>query len=330
MLTTDTSQTIYHKLNNLFMLLKAIRFFFNNNNFLEVMTPPAVINPGMEPHIHPFRLKSVLQQSDTDLYLHTSPEFHMKELLSHGFKDIFTLSYCFRDEPDTPIHRNQFVMLEWYRTNAHYTQIMNDCERLIKFCLDFLEAESISTNQALKRSNFKRMTIQEIFLEYLNWDILDFLHKTDLYHKIKKDHPDIPLPAISTLSWDDCFFLVFLNKIESHLEKYPYLLLYEYPHHLCALSTLKESDPRVCERFEIYLNGVEVCNCFNELTNLEIQKKRFTMQQKEKQELYNYTLPAPSVLYESLKRGLPKSAGIALGIERLLKVLTSESNPFWN
>ncbi|OFZ25972.1 MAG: hypothetical protein A2381_09950 [Bdellovibrionales bacterium RIFOXYB1_FULL_37_110] len=326
---TATFQPTYHKLNNLFMLLKAIRFFFNNQNFLEVMTPPAVTNPGMETHIHPFKLSSVCQPADTNLYLHTSPEFHMKELLSHGFENIFTLVYCFRDEPNTPIHRNQFIMLEWYRKNARYDHIMNDCEELIKYCLDYLQTQSIPVNQKLQQAKFKRMTIQEIFLEYLKLDILHFLDQKDLYEKIKMDYPDVPLPAITSLSWDDCFFLLFLNKIEPHLEKYPYILLYEYPHHLCALSTLKKSDPRVCERFEIYLSGVEVSNCFNELTNLNVQKKRFKIQQQEKQNLYHYTLPEPTILYESLERGLPPSAGIALGIERFLKALTLETNPFW-
>ena len=132
------------------------------------------------------------------------------------------------------------------------------------------------------------------------------------------------------LSWDDYYFLLFLNKIEPLLVHYPYLLLYEFPHHLSALSTLKEADPRVCERFEIYSKGVELCNCFNELRDLTIQKERFSFQAHEKEKLYGYILPEPQVLYDSLERGLPVSSGIALGVERLQKVLTGIENPFWD
>jgi lysyl-tRNA synthetase class 2 len=86
----------------------------------------------------------------------------------------------------------------------------------------------------------------------------------------------------------------------------------------------------VCERFEIYANGIELCNCFNELTDLNILKKRFAEQAIDKKNLYGYDLPEPTVIYNAMTRGLPSSAGIALGIERLLKVLTKIENPFWN
>ena len=160
---------------------------------------------------------------------------------------------------------------------------------------------------------------------------MNFLEKKDLKELIEKNFKDVPLPSLGeNLSWDDYYFLLFLNKVEPHLAHYPYLLLYEFPHHLSALSTLKPSDQRVCERFEIYSKGVELCNCFNELTDLKIQKERFEIQSLEKENLYHYHLPEPTVLYQAMERGLPKSAGIALGVERFLKVLTNVENPFYN
>jgi lysyl-tRNA synthetase class 2 len=298
-------------------LIKSIRTFFEKENFLDVITPPMVQNPGMEPHIHPFQVAHARTNSMSEWYLHTSPEFHMKELLSQGLENIFTISYAFRDEPLAPNHRPQFLMLEWYRKNAHYTQIMDDCENLFSHCLN-------------KKIKFVRATIQEIFEEMLKIDILEFLDKKDLKLLIEKNFKDIPLPTKGEiLSWDDYYFLLFLNKIEPHLAHYPFLLLYEFPHHLSALSTLKENDPRVCERFEIYANGIELCNCFNELRDLEVLKKRFNEQALEKKQLYGYELPEPTVIYNAMTRGLPKSAGIALGVERLLKVFHGMENPFW-
>jgi lysyl-tRNA synthetase class 2 len=130
--------------------------------------------------------------------------------------------------------------------------------------------------------------------------------------------------------WEDYFFLLFLNKIENDFHRRNFLMLYEFPRDLSALSTLKESDPRVCERFEIYIKGVELCNCFNELRDLEVQKKRFEEQRSIKQQFYGYQLPEPQVLFKSLEKGFPPSAGNALGVERLLLSLLEIQNPFFD
>lgn len=319
------------KLQAQFQLLWAIRQFFSTQGFLDVMPPPMVQNPGMETHIHPFQVAHAKTSTFSPWYLNTSPEFHMKELLSLGFENIFTLGYAFRDEPIATHHRPQFLMLEWYRTNAHYTKIMDDCEDLFKFTLNSFNEKNLPVDTDLLKANFERASIQDVFSDFLNIDILNFLEKKDLKSLIEKDFKDVPLPSLGEeLSWDDYYFLLFLNKIEPHLAHYPYLLLYEFPHHLSALSTLKDSDPRVCERFEIYAKGVELCNCFNELRDLKTQKERFNLQATEKEKLYGYKLPEPTVLYNALDRGIPTSSGIALGVERLLKVLTGVENPFWD
>lgn len=320
-----------YKLEAQFELLAAIRDYFSKQEFKDVMTPPMVKNPGMETHIHPFQVSSAYPKQNSSWYLNTSPEFHMKELLSLGFDKIFTLVHSFRDEPEATHHRPQFIMLEWYRAHAHYTKIMQDCEELFRHSYERLSEKNIQCLDIYKNVSFQRATIQEIFQEILKVDILQFLDKKDLRELIQKNFKDVPLPVMGEeLSWDDYYFLLFLNKIEPALVNYPYLLLYEFPHHLSALSTLKETDPRVCERFEIYCQGLELCNCFNELTDLSIQKKRFSSQAQEKKSLYNYELPEPTVLYSALEKGLPTSSGIALGVERFLKVMTGIKNPFWD
>ena len=170
--------------------------------------------------------------------------------------------------------------------------------------------------------------MQEIFLETINIDILNYLEKDKLKELIQTQFKDVPLPA-SELHWDDYFFLLYLNKVEPGINKYPAILIYEFPAPLAALSTLKESDKRVCERFEVYLNGVELCNSFNELTDVSEQRKRFSEQAKLKNELYHYSLPSPDKFYQSMERGLPPSAGIALGVERLLYSILEIENPFF-
>lgn len=311
-----------------FELIRAIRQFFVEQDFVDIMTPPMVENPGMETHIHPFEIFSAKDKKSKNLFLHTSPEFMMKELLSsdEGLENIFTLTYTFRDEPDSPHHRNQFIMLEWYRKNAHYTKIMQDTEELIRYTYEKLQAK----NAPMRFKDFpifQKATINELFLDILKIDILNFLDKKDLKLMIEKDFKDVPLPNVD-LEWDDYFFLFYLNKIEPKIAKIPALLVYEFPYHLSALSTLKENDPRVCERFEVYIEGVELCNAFNEVTSKEVLEKRFQYQNQQKRNQYGYTLPSPKRFYKTMEN-YPPSAGIALGVERLLLSLVDIENPFW-
>lgn len=314
-------------LKSLFTTQQVIRDFFNQRGFMDVMTPPMVSNPGMETHIHPFGLYQAHGGKKLERYLHTSPEFHMKQLLAEGFDKIFTLTYCFRDEPTSENHRSQFIMLEWYRSQTSYEQIMDDCEELLEFTQSKLNERGIKTKKELE-TPLIRKSVQEIFREFLNMDILEHLEVESLRNWIENNGEGIPLPT-EEVSWDDLFFLIFLNKIELELSKYPKLLLYEWPHHLAALSKISEKDPRVCERFEIYLEGLELCNCFHELCDLSEQKKRFEAQAKEKKELYRYELPEATLLYHSLDKGLDSPSGIALGVERLLKGLTGTEDPFF-
>ncbi len=297
---------------------------------MEVLTPPAVENPGMEVHIHPFQLYSVYKKRQEPLYLHTSPEFAMKQLLAdplEGLDKIYQFSYCFRDEPNSPIHRNQFIMLEWYRKDERYEQIMMDIESLIEFVLSQSEVKKLPLRKEFQAPKFIKKTMAELFQEEMGVEILNYLDK-DSIKKLIMQYPEIPVPK-ADLEWDDYFFLIYLNKIEPNLTKYPLLLIYEFPAPLSALSTLKKSDPRVCERFEVYVNGIELCNSFNELTDAQELIERFTLQNELKNKLYHYELPPPHRFYEVMKRGYPPSAGIALGVERLLYSLFEIENPFY-
>lgn len=313
-----------------FEIIQLIRNFFGQQGFLDVLTPPAVENPGMEVHIHPFQLTSVVKKTQIPLYLHTSPEFCMKDLLSSADEDcdkIFTISYCFRDEPDSSIHRKQFIMLEWYRKHARYESIMQDTMDLIDFCMREGVKKKLPLRKQLEGAPFVKKTMQQLFQDELGIDILNYL-TVDTIKDLLKKFPDVPVPE-AELEWDDYFFLLYLNRIEPKLNSYPLIMIYEFPAPLSALSTLKESDSRVCERFEVYSNGIEICNAFNELTDANEQRRRFAEQNTLKNKLYKYGLPEPKEFYSAMDRGLPPSAGIALGVERLLHSLFDVENPFY-
>lgn len=312
-----------------FQTIRFIREFFNQQSFLETPTPPLVESPGIEAHLNPFKVASINQTQVK--FLHTSPEFYMKELLSQGFEKIYSLGYAFRDEPSSETHRQQFLMLEWYRANTHYQQIKQDTLELIEFVRAGLESEEIKVFDELKPVH---RTVDELFKEVLNFSILDFLEPLEIRSLIATDYPElIGEDFLETLwPWEDYFFLLFLNKIEPSFIKYPLLIVDEFPAPLAALSTLKENDPRVCERFEIYLSGIELCNCFNELTDLSEQKRRYESERSKRLALYQEEMPVPEILFDALERGMPPSAGIALGVERLLMGLTPDQsiNPFFD
>ena len=298
-----------HTQHNLFKLTSAIRQYFNEQEFIEVFAPPIVENPGMETHLHPFQVKGVYPERELPLYLHTSPEFFMKKLLSEGLEKIYNLSFSFRDEPDSETHRKQFLMLEWYRAHSYYDDIKKDCDQIISKSFEVFDKNMPSR---------QTVTVNELFQEKLKFLPTDFLDVKDFKEKVLMDFPNLVKPHEDIWPWEDYFFVLFLNLIEPDFKSIPYLMVDEFPAPLAALSTLSKNDQKVCERFEIYLSGTEVANCFNELTDFDIQKDRFDFLEKSKKELYNYQLNEPKEFYKTLKKGIPKASGIALGIERLL------------
>jgi lysyl-tRNA synthetase class 2 len=312
-----------------FQTIRLIREFFSDRNFLETPTPPVVEAPGMEAHLSPYKVQG-LNQGDK-LYLHTSPEFMMKELLSEGYQDIYNIGYCFRDEPSSETHRFQFLMLEWYRSGSHYQIIKKDTLDLVEHVRSGLRKSNIEVKE---KSDPIHKTVSQLFHEILDISILDFLETKKIKELISTQFSELTGDGFleSNWPWEDYFFLLFLNKIEPHFKKYDILVVDEFPAPLAALSTLKPTDPRVCERFEVYLNGVELCNCFNELTNLEEQKQRFEEEKLKRIELYNDEMPEPKILFNALEKGIPPSAGIALGVERLIMGLTNDKDvsPFFD
>ncbi len=316
------------ELTGLYETIAACRHFFQQEGFLETPTPPLVENPGMEAHLHPFQVRSLYKKEDLPLYLHTSPEFFMKKLLSEGLEKIYNLGWCFRDEPKSHTHRPQFLMLEWYRAGAYYDEILKDSLNLIDHVYSHLLQKKITS---ISRPKVTQKSVDELFKEFVGFSILEFLDEESLKNKIIKDMPELLPEPEAEMPWEDYFYLIFLNKIEIHFSQFDILVVDKFPAPLAALSTLSQEDPRVCERFEIYFKGVELCNCFNELTDLKEQKVRMKEEREKKEKLYGYTLPEPTTLYEALEKGLPPSAGIALGVERLFLGMMDakeDLNPF--
>lgn len=302
-----------------------IRNYLSTKKYEELWCPPLSHSPCFETHVHPLQMFSSKSEQKLNLYLHTSPEFILKSYLANtvSAEGIFSLNYVFRDDEKTSIHRKQFIMLEFYKVISTTSSLVEDLNNLLIFVSEKLS--SICDSMIVQK--FQTATVQDLFLEKLNLDILNYLCPNELYTKIQKDFKEIspqkPLP------WDDLFNLLWLNYIESTLKHYNSLLVTQYPSPLSLLAKENQADKRVSNRFELFVQGVELANGYEEEFNYEKNLQVLNNHLSQKEEIYNYKLNQPEFFLRNLKENnMPSTWGVALGTERLLQVLTSAESAF--
>lgn len=304
-------------------IIKAIRAFFDDAGFDEVHTPVLQVCPTIDTHIHAFAtdLKGVDLKVKKQLYLQTSPEFDMKKLLSAGMERIYQICPVFRNAEGSKRHSPEFTMIEWYRTHADYSDIMTDCEGVLRDCA---KAAGI-THYRYKEHECdpfqggERLTVAEAFEKYAGITLVDYLGDKDGFrNKVNA----LGLHIAEDDEWDDLFFRVMDAKIEPFLGMGRPTFLIDYPLSMASLSKKKHSDPGFAERFELYVCGIELANAFSELTDATEQQTRYEIDMAEKERLYGEHYPMDEEFIAALESGLPPSGGIALGIDRLVMLAT--------
>ena len=199
-------------------------------------------------------------------------------------------------------------MLEWYRTECDYTHIMNDVETL------FLELAKTTQKHIPYFSSWNRVSMKELWQTYVGINLDEYLTQEALLHLcIKKG-----FSPLKQESFEDLFFRIFLNYIEPELGKDAPTIVYEYPAQMAALAKLSDKDNRYAERFEVYYQGAELANGFNELSAEKEQRLRFETDNRKRDEHGLPTKPIDENFLSALDAGLPACAGVALGIDRLL------------
>lgn len=269
-------------------LLRLIRTFFEEKGYLEVTTPILVKCPGIDPYIDAI-------PADKNLFLATSPELHMKRLISSGLHKIYQITHAFRADETGKYHNCEFSILEWYETGLNYQDLMELTESLVQ-TID--SKMGVHLKKAARfASPFKKFSVDTVFLEYAHW--------------------------CPSKEWDeDRFFLDLIEIVEPALKNIPAYFLYDFPAPLASLAKLKPDNPRVSERFELYLKGVEIANGFSELTCAKEQRKRFERDSAKRTAMKKVPYPFDHHFLASLEKGLlPDCAGIAVGIDRLLMAL---------
>lgn len=318
-------------------LLETIRSYFRDRDFREVETPHAVPAPGTDIYLEPVGTRSLEERESRTVepFLHTSPEFAMKRLLTEGLERIFQVARVWRDGEVTDLHHPEFTLLEWYRAWEPLEAVIRDCERIVTAACDGKATAAARTPDGVERRDidldppFERITMRELVREAAGFDLLEHLDYESLRRAIvdrnllqgdlDRRHPP------DDGRWDDLFFELMIARVEPHLARKGAVVVTEWPAPLAVLARKSEEDPRVAQRFEIYVGGVELANGFDELTDPDEQRRRFEEEIADRDSMDRPTLPMPETFLEALEYGLPPSAGVALGVDRLLMLAAGAS-----
>jgi elongation factor P--(R)-beta-lysine ligase len=304
----------------------ALRGWFAGRDFVEVETPALQVSPGNEAHLHAFATEAIgLAGERTPLYLRTSPEFAAKKLLAAGETRTFELARVWRNRERGPLHNPEFTLLEWYRAGEPYETLMEDCASLLALAAEAAGAARLSYRGASvdPLAETERLTVVEAFHDFAGIDLLATVQADGATDRdgLAAAAAGQGIRVAADDTWADVFSRVLVEKIEPNLGRERGTILSEYPVSEAALARPKATDPRVAERFELYACGVEIANCFGELTDPAEQRRRFEAEMAEKARVYGERYPIDEDFLAALA-AMPAASGGALGLDRLAMLAT--------
>jgi lysyl-tRNA synthetase class 2 len=306
----------------------ALRRWFEDQGFVEVETAALQVSPGNETHLHAFATELIgTDGARRPLYLATSPEFACKKLLAAGEEKIFAFAQAFRNREQGALHHPAFTMLEWYRAREPYERLMEDCADVLR-----IAAEAAGADRLIFRGRTidpkiapERITIAQAFERWAGIDLLatvdDDMGKAAA---LAAAASRVGIRTAPDDTWSDVFSRVLVARIEPAIGNDRATILAEYPACSAALARRKASDPRVAERFELYVSGVELANAFGEQTDPAEQRRRLEAEMAEKQRIHGERYPIDEDFLAALAL-MPPASGAALGFDRLVMLATGAS-----
>ncbi len=289
-------------------LLRAVREFFHARGFLEVETPLLSADTVVDRHLEPFAVDVPLGPGKPPrrMWLQTSPEFCMKRLLAAGSGAIFQVTRAFRQDEFGPLHNPEFTIVEWYQPGDDLFQAMQLTSELCQAILGGAPAAAISYAEA--------------FRHYVGIDP----HRASVA-ELARRAAELGVPAPESLSAEDrdgWLDLLLSCCVSPQLGIERPVLLYHYPASQAALAKIRHDDPAVAERFELYVSGIELANGYQELCDAEQLRQRMAAVNAQRRAEGKPPLPKDSRLLEAMQAGLPETAGVALGFDRLVMLAT--------
>ena len=293
-------------------IVQQIRHFFAERNVIEVETPALSLGTVTDVYLdalscrydflsNNYRSNSSIKQL-TELYLQTSPEFHMKRLLASGYGSIFQIAKAFRHEEAGRYHNPEFTMLEWYRLGFDHFDLMTEVAALLQTVLGCSQPTIV--------------TYQQLFLDQLDLDPLTATREQLL--ALITTHNKLSDWLITEQSIDILLQFIFSEIVEPHVGIDAPYFVYNFPKSQASLAKICPDDNRVAQRFECYYQGVELVNGFNELTHCDEQLQRFHQDNIHRRDLGLKETNIDENFIAALTQGLPQCAGVALGVDRLI------------
>jgi lysyl-tRNA synthetase class 2 len=293
-------------------LLRRLREFFHQHGFLEVETPILSADTVVERHLDPFQTEVPhgSGRPSRRLWLQTSPEFAMKRLLAAGGRAIYQVTRAFRLDEQGPLHNPEFTMVEWYRAGDGMDEGMQLTSDL---CEDLL-----------RRGPAERVSYAEAFQQHVGPDP----HTADAGElKAAAQSRGIAVPESLCLADRDGWLdLLLAECVQPNLGNSRPVLLYDFPAGQAALARVRQDDPPVAERFELYLSGVELASGYHELRDVAELRDRIERTNAQRRADGKSALPERSRLLAAMEAGLPAAVGVALGFDRLVMLAAGAKN----
>lgn len=273
-----------------------IREFFLMRDVLEVETPVLSQAGVSDPYLNPV----TAQCMGKPMYLHTSPEYPMKRLLASGSGDIYQICKVFRDGEVGSRHNPEFSMLEYYRIGFSLMTLMDEVAQLVGDYLNIQTRMDLTYEQALERyAQINPFTVSDAELLVA---------------------AQACIGSAMDLDRDGCLDIIMTHKVEPALPQQTLVLIHAYPASQAALASTYEdvSGHLVAKRFELYVNGLELANGYDELCDVDEQQRRFDADQAQQMRLFDHARAVDHFFLDALQQGLPTCAGVAVGLDRIL------------
>lgn len=292
---TASVETLKHRAK----LIREIRYFFDSRGVVEVDTPLLQSATVTDPYLQSIRVGINKQH----FYLQTSPEYAMKRLLAAGIGSIYQICKAFRRDENGRFHHTEFTMLEWYRIGFTHHDLMNEMDALLQ--------------RILKTSKAIRLSYKEVFEKFLG--INPHTISLDQLGEVKKKNQLNDVVGFDSSDKNLWLQVLMSELIEPQLMGDAPFFIYDYPASQAALAKIKKDESySVAERFEVYINGIELANGFHELCDANEQRLRFVKDLKKREQSKSELVPVDEKLLSALENGLPACAGVALGVDRLM------------